>query len=257
MMATEEMDERSDHDVTATGPQPAAPRRRRRWAQYSLRTLLLLTTLCALLLGRWVHQSRQEKTALEGLAGRGFSYEYDYPSGAGGEWVANAAPPGPRWLRELTGDHLFRRVIEVHAITTLSDDDLAHIGRFRHLRHLSNTLSEEVITKRFQLTLDNPGTCDPIRARISDVGLERIGGLSKLEWLVLFYTRITDDGLRHLNNMKGLQLLKIGSPHITDQGVPHLKQLINPRWLYVDGTAISEVGVAELRRALPSCQIKR
>lgn len=145
----------------------------------------------------------------------------------------------------------------MYAITTLSDDDLAHIGRFKHLRHLSNTLSEEVIGERVALSLDNPGTCDPVHAQISDVGLERLGGLSELEWLALCYTRITDDGLQHLSNMKDLQLLKIGSPYITDKGVPHLKQLTNLRSLYVDGTEITDVGVAELQRALPSCKIER
>jgi hypothetical protein len=233
------------------------PKRERRWFQFSLRTLLLLTTVFALLLGRWVHQSRQEKMALEALAGRDFSYRYDYQFGAGGGSVGNAPPPGLRWLREPAWEFHFRRVTEVHAITDLSDDELTQIGRFRHLRHLSNTLSVAVISQRIRLTLDNTGICDPVDARISDIGLERIRGLSELEWLVLFYTRITDDGLRNLRNMKDLQLLKIGSPYITDKGVPHLKQLTNLRTLYVDGTAISDVGVAELQRALPNCTIKR
>jgi hypothetical protein len=179
--------------------------------------------------------------SLKALAGRDFSYGYNYKFGSVGE---------------LTGE-LFRRVTEVHAITTLSDDDLVFISRFRHLRHLSNTLSEEVIGQRIQLTLDNSGICDPVDARISDAGLERLRSHSELRWLVLFYTQITDDGLRQLSNLKRLEVLKIGSPYITDKGVAHLKRLTNLRSLYVNGTAISNVGVTELQLALPNCKIIR
>ena len=168
-----------------------------------------------------------------------FSYRYDYQFGA---------------VRELAGE-LFRRVTEVHAITNLSDDDLVFISRFRHLRHVSNTLSEEVIGQRIQLTLDNSGICDPVDARISDAGLGRLRGLRELRWLVLFYTRITDDGLRQLSNLKRLEVLKIGSPYITDKGVAHLKQLTNLRSLYVNGTAISDIGVANSSEPCPSCKI--
>jgi hypothetical protein len=179
--------------------------------------------------------------ALRALAKRDFSYQHDYKFGAVGE---------------LAGE-LFRRVTEVRAITTLSDDDLVLIGRFRHLRHLSNTMSEEVRGQRLELALDNSGICDPVDARISDAGLGRLRGLPELRWLVLFYTRITDDGLRQLSNLKRLEVLKIGSPYITDKGVAHLKQLTNLRSLYVNGTAISDIGVAELQRALPRCKIIR
>lgn len=85
-------------------------KRKRRWYQFSLRTLLLLMTVFALWLGRWVHESRQEKMALEALAGRDFSYRYDYQFGVGGGSVYNSPPPGPRWLRELAWEHHFRRV---------------------------------------------------------------------------------------------------------------------------------------------------
>ena len=234
----------------------SSPRRKRRWCQFSLRTLFLLMTVFALWLGRWVHESRREKTALDALAGRDFSYQYDYRFGLGRQSVLDA-PRGPEWVRDLDCEHHIRRVTAVRAITTLSDDDLAHIGRFRQLRALSNTLSEEQIPQRLELTLDNRGTCNPADARISDVGLENLSGLSETEFLILFYTRITDDGLRHLSNMKGLRLLKIGSPYITDEGVPHLMRLTSLRWLYLDGTAISDAGAAELRRALPGCEIKR
>lgn len=229
--------------MNATEPGPIALRRKRHWTRYSLRTLLLLMTVLALCLGRWAHESRQEKRALKALANRDFWYQYDYKFGAVGE---------------LTGAEFFRRVTEVHAITSLSDDDLVLIGRFKHLRHLSNTSSEQVYGgQRLELTLDNPGIRNPVDARISDVGLERLRGLSELRWLVLFYTRITDDGLRHLVNMKRLELLKIGSSHITDQGVAHLSQLTSLRSRYLNGTAISDVGVAELQRALPKCKIIR
>ena len=49
---------------------PAKPVRKRRWFQYSMRTLLMLTAVCAALFAWWSYKARQRKQAADALPKR-------------------------------------------------------------------------------------------------------------------------------------------------------------------------------------------
>ena len=83
----------------------AAPRRKRRWLQFSLRTMLAATLVLGLLcgwIGTKVHRARREQIWVEAIRAGGGTVAYHYQA-IGGGWFApgGTEPPGPRPLRML------------------------------------------------------------------------------------------------------------------------------------------------------------
>jgi hypothetical protein len=72
--------------------------RKRRWLQFSLRTLLVAVTLLAVWLGLWTDRARRQRVAVQRVRELGGDIRYDYENQKGGQ------PPGPEWLRRLLGD---------------------------------------------------------------------------------------------------------------------------------------------------------
>src|SRR5262245_61651685 len=103
--------------------QPANPRPRRwsGWFQFSLRTLLLATAALCVALGWLVQRVRRQQEAVARIVAYGGDVTYDYQLDASGEYrrdpfgnyLHGLAPPGPRWLRELVGDHYFQTPVMV------------------------------------------------------------------------------------------------------------------------------------------------
>jgi hypothetical protein len=96
---------------------------KRRWFRYSLRTMLVLVTLVAIVLGRWTFQARHQQRVVDqilALNGEVY-YDYQYPNG---RFVPDAPPPVPRWLYDAVGAHYFVRVTNVkqfgHFIAAIS-----------------------------------------------------------------------------------------------------------------------------------------
>jgi hypothetical protein len=95
-----------ENDNAAMESEP--PKRKRRWFQFSLRTLLVLTALVAVAaasLGTRIERKRKERESIETLARLGcfFAYDDSYKS----------EPAGPTWLRFLLGDNFFSDVVSV------------------------------------------------------------------------------------------------------------------------------------------------
>jgi hypothetical protein len=96
--------------------QPTAPKPFRRWYQYSLRTLMIVVTLFALLCSWFavkLGQARRQREAVEALIKSGCIVHYDYESGLGGFWKPNTPPPRPAWLYYLLGIDFFCNVTEI------------------------------------------------------------------------------------------------------------------------------------------------
>jgi hypothetical protein len=279
----------------ATVSFPAADRKppKRRWHQYSLRTLLILVTIfavaCSWFSVKMLAAERQRR-AVEGLARSQCSVFYAYQTIASNESVASAEPrweghgasfdrnarkPAPQWMIDWLGIDFFSNVSEVFAMFGLSDDELKHVGDLTQLRIL-NAASEAVsdaglahiekldklqeLVLRSSPILLSPGR--PMRVNgITDAGLVHLKGLDNLQTLYISCSQITDAGLEQLQALHKLQTLTLVSEAITDVGLIHLQAMSQLRALQLCGAKITDAGLVHIQamgqlRALQLCSTK-
>lgn len=173
---------------------------RRRWYQYSLRTMLFVVfVLCGLLswLRLEMNRAQDRRAAIHalGLDEGGMYYAHQHEGHTPLE-----PPPGPAWLRALLGDDLFQRVDWV----LLNSQSLTQ-EQWRQLEKLSTTRilyftfapikDDDLVHFRDFQALEEMHL---MGARITDAGLRHFRGLAKLRYLDIWNTRITEDGLREL-----------------------------------------------------------
>jgi hypothetical protein len=191
--------------------------RGQRWYQFSLRSLLLFTLICAIASAWLAHrmdQKRIELEAVDSLVKRGARVAFDYHFLKSGGFDATAQPPGPAWLRRLVGENFFGEV-------------------------------------------ENVEFPAEIRSPIVDADLVRLGSLTNLKSLELRNTEIGDAGLANLEGMTRLRALDLSETRVTDAGLVHLKRLTTLTWLDLRRTNVTDAGRAELERALPNCLLQR
>jgi hypothetical protein len=148
------------------------PKRKRRWFQFRLRTLLIGVVVVAVpcaWLGRMIEQKRRERAFVDQIRKWGGIVTYDYQ-------IARSEPSGPTWLRSLLGENFFNdvKVAYIGGIP-ITDADLARIEDFPHLQvlHLNDT-------------------------KVTDAGIGSIKPLTALEFLDLDGTKVTDSGINSL-----------------------------------------------------------
>ncbi len=215
-------------DMTTT----ITPTPRRRWLQFSLRTLMVLVVIVSLPLGWFAYRlnlAREQRAVIDAIHALGGSTEYDgesgsytegsYPSMAFGlDSLGFPDPPGcPAlvWLRRCLGEDFFVRIVGVQGE---SDAVLERAARLPHL----SSLSVGPLHRK-------PYASYPV----TDAGLEYLKGSSQLRTVMLNQTRVTDAGLTHLRGLTQLQYLNLS------------------------GNQVTAAGVAELQKALPNLRISR
>ena len=116
----------------------AEPKRKRRWFQFRLRTLLIVTAVVALAYG-WlaskIEKKSRERQAVEMVFSKGGVVHYYYQQSvtAAGQkvWLQGGNPPGPTWLRAILGANYFSEVqvvfFDFKNPPTLTDADLESI----------------------------------------------------------------------------------------------------------------------------------
>jgi len=217
-------------------------RTRKPWYQFSLRSLLILVTLCALICsyaGTQLRRYGRQQHALAMIHESGGWVVYDYDVDANGN-VLNATPPDT-FLRRIVQrrDHFFGRLFAIYFMednlgpTDASDQILAGASLFTNLRELWATHSTSV----------------------TDDGLAHVGKLKHLEVLDLQLTAITDRGLAHISHLPELRELRLDCTAVTDAGLIRLEEMTGLRELGLSDTEITESGVQRLQAALPQCAI--
>jgi hypothetical protein len=205
-------------------PKADPPKRKRRWFQFSLRSLLIFTVLCAIgagWLGRRMDQKRKEREAVEAITQLGGKVEYDYQT------IKGATPPGPEYLRAWLGENFFSEVasVQIHA-------DEAGLDWLIPIKEV--TLKDSHFT---------------------ETGLAHLKSLSGLRSLSLSGNRITDKELARLNGLAKLNSLSLAGADIGDAGLAKLKSLTELESLDVRKTRVTDAGVNDLQKSLPNCKI--
>lgn len=213
----------------------------------SLRAFFVAFSLLCVWLGFLVNAAHRQNRVVDlvhSLGGSvGYDYQYEAPefkimvdhADIGGVGPP-PTPPGPKWLRELLGDHYFCDVVTVHlSDSRVTNDVVMDIGKLTSLR---------------SLTLAN---CP----KVTDEGVKHLRTSLPLWNLSLNGTQCSDAGVRHISKVKTLEVLDLGNTPITNGFAEHIRELNQLQYLQVEGTAVSEAAQAELQKTFPGLTIRR
>jgi Leucine Rich repeat len=232
----------------ANTAEPQKPRRR--WFQFSLRTLLILVVVVGVAggwLGRVIERSLKAQEAADEhmkalLASEVIAVKIQSATGAFAIPCDRLKSPNDihvNFRRAKAADSALLAIASHPQVgelvlegTDLTDAGMKHISAFQNLQKL-----------------DVSGT------KITDAGVKNLAGLTHLRFLDLDRTQVTNVGLKNIENLKQLEILSLYKTAITDDGLKSLKGLSQLDELYIDGTKVPDAGVADLQKALPTCTI--
>jgi hypothetical protein len=238
--------------MEADQPKPEPPKRKRRWYQFSLRTLLVGVLIAAIpcaLLGRKIEQKRHERETVAAIRKARGIVKYDY---------ADKTPSGPAWVRGLFGENFFNEVEAVYTLGKLSDETFESLGEWTQLQDLGleeSGITDAGLAHLARLTqLRKLSLAD---TQVTDAGLEHLKGLTQLETLVLASTQVTGTGLKHLKGLTQLKTLDLQCSQLTTDGLAYLKELTQLKNLTMCRTPADDNydNRAALKNALPNCRI--
>jgi hypothetical protein len=191
----------------------ADPKPKRRWYQFSLRTLLIVVLVAGAglgLLGRKLQKQWQaEKERREAAERNERTVEDLKLAGFDADW----------------GSDLFHPIFFVSGTSRVTDNDL------ECLKGLN-------IRRLYLATLP-----------ITDAGLEHLKGLTKLEFLDLEGTQVTDAGLVHLKEVAELEYLGLVDTLVTEVGVEELERASPQLSIHVSPDQLA--AAAELLKSYP------
>ena len=186
--------------------------------RFRLRTLLLIILVAAFWLGWRVDKARRQRLAIAQVEKYNGHVRFDYEYVDGKE-IPDAQPRVPKWLRQSLADECFREVSRViHDDQPLSDATLAPLRDFSGIEELCF-----LGLWHGKAPVDPP----PGLERLTESGLSRLEGLTRLRRLEFHDMELTGSMLRHLNHSTQLEELKIFEGDgieggISDEGMPPL-----------------------------------
>ncbi len=139
----------------------------------------------------------------------------------------------------------------------LSGVDLQPLTQCRELRRLDLAFSN--VTDAHLSQLSRLGSLEELVLSCNDgvrsAGMEHVANLTSLRRLDLFHTGVTECGLAFLTSLPHLEELELSGMQISTCGVAHLCQLKSLKRLRVVWARISPAEVETLKESLPDTEI--
>jgi len=193
----------------------------RRAIRYSLRSLLIVTTIFCFWLGLVAYRAHEQGAAVATLRNLGVrSIKYDPRPGSGWE---------PLWLREAVGDGFFANVTEVELYDEVTSEKLPKI--VTQLRRLPK--------------LNSVNLWD---AKITDDDLALLRPLTQIQQVFLYFQRqpVTGEGLQHLTSMSNIRQLTLLGTSVSPRASESFSNFENLESLHISGPAARDEGLEEL-----------
>ena len=228
------------------------PKPKRRWLQFSLRTMFLVMTVFCIWIAITAKRARDQKLAVEAIREMGGRVFYEHQ-------IGNPSDPLiPEWLRRFIGDEYFFSVNGIQLEGPDFDDaSLIAIEQMTDAKLLALTDTKITDTGLVHLKgLTKVETLVLNGTQVTGTGMVHLKGLTKLGFLYLNNTQVSDAGLVHLKGFSNFQQLDLSNTRITDVGLDHLKGLTKLQTLNLSSTQVTDQGVKRLRQALPNCVIR-
>ena len=205
----------------------------RRWSRFSIRAMMLIVLLVAVLLGWQANKAREQREAVAAVKKYGGWVHYDYEF-VNGKLTTGRSPWGPRWLRGMLGDLFFQNVRQVSLVY---DDSTGK--RFDN----SNLLAcDDLLEKILKL----PGIKELYlkETQTTDEGLRHIGKLTELEIFFIWDAKsVTDRGISRLVGLKNLKNIHISQSNLTDDSLALLSSLPSVDEMSLQGNHFSDEGL--------------
>ncbi len=166
-----------------------APKPRRRYLQFSLRTFLVVLTLVCVWFGWQVNQANQQRKAVAWVLEMGGSVQYDYEVDDAGNTIADAKPTSPELLRD------FYHQVEVVHLRNTQVSDLTPLANLQSLKCLDLT-DTQVSDLTPLANMKRLGRLHVSKTPVSD--LTPLANLTSLESLYLTDTQVSEEQITTL-----------------------------------------------------------
>ena len=184
--------------IPMTTDEPAKPKRRRRWLQYSLRTFFVLLTVACVWLGWTVHRANEQRKVVEWVRKMGGAVSYEYQIDEVGDSIPDFEPPSPKWWSKLLGPDNLQGVLAVYLNGTRISDTTPLAG-LKSLKWLEFS-----------------------RTQVGD--LTPLANLTNLEVLYINSTPVSD--VTPLAGLKNLERLHIEGTPVSKEQVEELRKAL-------------------------------
>jgi internalin A len=222
------------------------PKHKRRWYQFSLRSLLIFVGLCALPCSWYAVRMRtaeKQRVAVEKLRKAGAKIHYDYQGSV--EFDIPDREPS-KFLQNIFGIDFLSNVTGVICDQNVNPSKLNALKDLPRLRGLDLLLSQYADADIAFLDELPDLKWIGVPESMGDEGLRHLAAMHNLEDLCLHYRPITDQGLIHLQGLKHLESLDLTATKITDKGLQYLGKLKNLKNLRLEKVHITDAGLAYL-----------
>lgn len=184
-----------------------------RWFTISIRTLLALLTVVAILVAMVAQRDNSRRSAAEKIKQYG--------------GVVSWRERGPKWLTKLVGRDLFAKPVEIVFVNKpLPDDALASLSGLEEAEQLviaqNNTFTGHGL--RHLRNFKNLRYINLYNVPVTDDGLENLPRLESLEKLDILATKITDKSFQVVGHLNYLSELQLGSEFLDGKKTGQLKQ---------------------------------
>jgi Leucine Rich Repeat (LRR) protein len=270
--------------VAPSSTKPPAAKHRRRWLQFSLRSLTIFMVACSVLFGAFgwrLQRARSQARAVATLRSMGAEVGYEYclrldEKGAYEFKKGSYDSPVPGFLRKLLGDDFFHDASVVLRPWANSQVELNTawnaIGELPHLKILEMVaregdhrpgLANLGKTPELQAILIRTGTADArslavlqkltqlrqihvLLTEFDDALLEEISGLPHLRELSIHTPHITAAGTAAISKHKNLEVLVLRPGRLDNRSLQPLSQLSALRRLVIEEGKFDDEGLKAL-----------
>ena len=204
---------------------------KRKPVRIQLRTLLIATALCCVVLAWYTNSANKQRVAvewIESFSGGFVKYDYEFEAG---KYSAkrNVQLPVPEWMIQIFGIHFFSGVVHVHFDAPVPDKplDLNLISSLNGLQSLH--------------------LCE---CNVSN--LEPLADLQDLKILYIDRTPVSD--VSHIANINALEGIYLNDTGIDD--IEPLLHLPNIKWIDLREKNIDKSQVQRLRKEFPNIRLQ-